>query len=528
MIILVMYYQTQKGTFMKKKKSWMRYSVIALVAILFSVLIAACKSPESPIPQEELQEDTHEPDIVYDVTYFGNTNTAGEAPVDTNKYSYGKDQVALQDRGNLYKVGYRFTGWNTKQDGTGKQYTENEETTMGDSRMELYAQWENVFPLISAGDGFSALITKEGKLYTTGRGANGRLGNGSTSSTDQHEFTEVKINGLVKSVSSGTDHSIAILQNGSIAGWGYGDWGKLGLNQDSTTAYAPSPPIFSGTSGSSNLGEVEYVSAGRYQTAVLTKNGEYWAAGSKSAGALGNGEPVGAVNREKVLQLIDRDVVSVAAGLNYVVLIKTNGSMWIAGEGANGKLGTGLTSNMPKLRENTAIDHSNLKVFAGKNNHTMILKKDYRVMAAGLNSSGQLGLGNTTSQYFFSPVLTDDGAELTDAEFVSLGDNHSLILKKDGTLWAMGKNSESQLGVNPPSGHTKAFMVLDRVAHVAAGNNHTLVIKEDGTLMAAGSNKYGQFGRPPAAANETSIWTTIDISKIVPPLEANQPQDPAL
>jgi alpha-tubulin suppressor-like RCC1 family protein len=394
---------------------------------------------------------------------------------------------------------------------------------MGDSRMELYAQWEEVFPRISAGDGFSALITKEGKLYTAGRGANGRLGNGSTASTDQHEFTEIKISGPVKMVSSGTDHSFAILQNGSIAGWGYGDWGKLGLNQDSTTAYLPSPPIFSGTSGSSNLGEVEYVSAGRYQTAVLTQYGEYWAAGSRSAGALGNGEPTSTVNREKVLQFIERDVVSVAAGLNYVVLIKKNGSMWIAGEGSNGKLGAGGTTNMPKLRENTAIDHSNLKVFAGKNNHTMILKNDNRVMAAGLNSSGQLGLGSTTSQYFFSPVLTDDGSELTDVESVSLGDGHSLILKKDGTLWAMGNNNDSQLGVNPPSGHTKAIMVLDRVAHVAAGTNHTLVIKEDGALMAAGSNRYGQFGRPPAKSGETSIWTTIDISKIVTPVESNQP-----
>jgi alpha-tubulin suppressor-like RCC1 family protein len=351
------------------------------------------------------------------------------------------------------------------------------------------------------------------------------LGEGAAASGDRHKFSPVattNIPSAVQSVCSGTDHSIALLIDGSIVGWGQGDQGKLGFNVEYGVFATPNTPNFVGTSGKTSLGIVKSISAGRNQTAILNKDGEYWAMGNKINGALGI--ETGTPNRETQLRYITNNVNSVATGLNYILLIKTDGSMWISGEGAYGKLGTSSTSNVPKLKENTAIDHNNLAVFAGKNNHSMVLKKDHRVMAAGANSHGQLGNGNTKQQEFWTVVIDDEKNELTGAATISLGENHSMILKNDGTLWAMGRNSELQLGTASTLNHLTAVKVLDDVAYVAAGYYHTLAVKQDGSLWAAGSNQYGQFGQ--TASSKNSVWTQIDISAITPPPVSTQPANP--
>ena len=46
------------------------------------------------------------------------------------------------------------------------------------------------------------------------------------------------------------------------------------------------------------------------------------------------------------------------------------------------------------------------------------------------------------SLLLLSPSLLRAG----DKKAVALGDNHALVLKTDGTLWAFGRNSYGQLG----------------------------------------------------------------------------------
>jgi uncharacterized repeat protein (TIGR02543 family) len=498
---------------MKKRQNRMRFLMAALTLVLTAVFAASCSSPVSPsgpgTPENKPQLYAN------DVTYFGNGNTAGEIPADTARYAYGKDPVTLAPRGDLYRVGYRFTGWNTKADGSGVLHQPGDKITMGKGPIQLYAQWEEVFPRISAGENFSTLITREGNLYTAGYNGSGRLGDGTNN--NRQEFTAVKTNiqEPVRSVSSGTDHSFAILQSGGIAGWGQGDYGKLGIEQDNAGSTVPQVPSFSSTAGTTFLGKIEYVSAGRNQTALLNDKGEYWAAGIKVNGALGNGLPVNNVNRERQFKFITNEVTSIAAGNNYILLIKKDGSMWLAGEGTNGKLGTAGTVNVSKLRKNTAIDNANLMVFAGKTGHSMVLQKDGRILSTGSNTYGQLGHGDALMETLFDPVINTEDTELTDVVFASLGESHSMVLKKDGTLWAMGRNSEFQLGISSTANQPKAVLVLENVAHVAAGYNHTLAVKEDGSLWAAGSNYYGQFGQK--TSNTNNPWTEIDISPIVSP-----------
>lgn len=78
----------------------------------------------------------------YRYIYIGNGNTGGKylSYDDTTKSSY-----VIKNSGNLVKTGYIFSGWNTKSDGTGKNYNVGESIdTSKQPNLVLYAQWKKV------------------------------------------------------------------------------------------------------------------------------------------------------------------------------------------------------------------------------------------------------------------------------------------------------------------------------------------------------------------------------------------------
>jgi len=84
-------------------------------------------------------------------------------------------------------------------------------------------------------------------------------------------------------------------------------------------------------------------------------------------------------------------------------------------------------------------------------------------------------------------------------KFVSAGENHTVVIKKDGTLWAWGSFDllglgDSVLGVNVDTSMPIQVGISNDWKNVSAGSSHTMAIKNDGTLWAWGSNGAGQLG----------------------------------
>jgi uncharacterized protein (TIGR02145 family)/uncharacterized repeat protein (TIGR02543 family) len=77
------------------------------------------------------------------VTYNGNGNTGGNAAIDSNKYETGDSVEVLGNTGNLIKIGYTFTGWNTKADGSGENYIAGFNYVMSRTSVTFYAKWAN-------------------------------------------------------------------------------------------------------------------------------------------------------------------------------------------------------------------------------------------------------------------------------------------------------------------------------------------------------------------------------------------------
>ncbi|GEM_PF-5840674 len=76
----------------------------------------------------------------YLVTYNGNGATDGAEPTDGHAYAAGAS-VTLLTKGSLTYLGYTFSGWNTKADGTGTAYAPGAIISMGAADLGLYAQW---------------------------------------------------------------------------------------------------------------------------------------------------------------------------------------------------------------------------------------------------------------------------------------------------------------------------------------------------------------------------------------------------
>ena len=93
----------------------------------------------------------------YTVTYDGNGNTGGTAPVDPNSpYNYNAT-VTVLGQGTLVRTGYTFTGWNTAANGSGTSYSPGAMFNIT-VNTTLYAQW------ISSNADLSNLTVSAGTL----------------------------------------------------------------------------------------------------------------------------------------------------------------------------------------------------------------------------------------------------------------------------------------------------------------------------------------------------------------------------
>ncbi len=81
-----------------------------------------------------------------------------------------------------------------------------------------------------------------------------------------------------------------------------------------------------------------------------------------------------------------------------------------------------------------------------------------------------------------------------------------------GAVGAWGRNNSGQLGIESSeevAPHPIQVASLKDVIAIAAGGNHSLALKRDGTLWAWGYNFYGQLGDGSADNRPTPVRVAI-------------------
>lgn len=90
----------------------------------------------------------------YQVIYDGNEHSGGAVPVDNNEYVTGANVTVLGNPGNLVREGYRFVGWSTSPKlGEGTIYNPEDEFTIENANVTLYAVWLQVHTVTYDGNG---------------------------------------------------------------------------------------------------------------------------------------------------------------------------------------------------------------------------------------------------------------------------------------------------------------------------------------------------------------------------------------
>ena len=177
----------------------------------------------------------------------------------------------------------------------------------------------------------SSLADDGDTVWTTGLGAQGQLGNGSTAS--RTSFGQVASLLGVDEVHGGREHVLALV-DGAVWAWGDGIKGATGLG---STAVRTMPTLVSGVATGTTT--VTNVSTGHYHSLALLSDGTVRSWGFNAMGQLGDGTTTKRLRPVTVAGL--STVTDIVGGRDMSYALLADGTVRAWGGGANGELGNG-------------------------------------------------------------------------------------------------------------------------------------------------------------------------------------------
>ncbi|MCY1018414.1 RTX toxin [Pyxidicoccus sp. MSG2] len=387
---------------------------------------------------------------------------------------------------------------------------------------------------IRAGENFTCALFNNGNVRCWGRNLQGQLGYGNTlpvgttASNLPHTAGDVPLLGTGTRLAVGGNHACALLSSGLVRCWGSNLYGQLGYN--STENVGDGEPISS--FGYVNLGgNAVKLAAGLEHTCALMDTQKVRCWGRNNSGQLGYGNTQNIGDNEQPWRAGDVDVggpvKDIVAGSGQTCALRTDGNVRCWGNGANGRLGYGSTTNVnnPASVGNVNVGGPVRQLAAGYN-HTCALLETGTVKCWGHNFYGQLGNGTAGSGYdVYTPTSDVNlGTPTTRAIQVVAGEQHTCALLDVGTVKCWGTASSGQLGygtstaqASPPA----ATVNLDgtSVYQLTAGASHTCALLSTGSARCWGSNASGQLGIGSTSNVGASNLPTEDV-KLSPPTPA--------
>jgi alpha-tubulin suppressor-like RCC1 family protein len=114
-------------------------------------------------------------------------------------------------------------------------------------------------------------LTGNGEIYSWGYNEYGELGHGDTSTGPK---PPIKIEGILSGVkivkiAAGSDHTLAISDNGTLYSWGFNSDGQLGSGSESICEMSPKKIVFKGRPQT----KVISAAAGMFHSAAVTVDG---------------------------------------------------------------------------------------------------------------------------------------------------------------------------------------------------------------------------------------------------------------
>jgi alpha-tubulin suppressor-like RCC1 family protein len=191
------------------------------------------------------------------------------------------------------------------------------------------------FASVSAGSNHTVAIKLDGSVWTWGSNTRGQLGDGTT--TDRS--TPVQVGEGFASVAAGGTHTLAVKTDRTLWAWGDNSSGQVGDGTGPRLTPQTTPVRI-------GVGYVSVAAGGMHSLAVMM-DGTLWGWGANNRRQATGAPSADFYASPERTWVASDEVVSVAAGGFHSVAVRTDGSLWAWGLNDHGQLGDGAATGYP-------------------------------------------------------------------------------------------------------------------------------------------------------------------------------------
>ena len=347
---------------------------------------------------------------------------------------------------------------------------------------------------VCCGGQHAAVLTRDGDVYTWGRGGFGRLGHGDVRSLKAPRLVRGGLAGVVcAQVACGFAYTAAVSRDGALYTWGAGENGRLGLGDvddrhepSLVEALWPRRPL-----RRVNAGSVHTCALGVDGVAYSFGKHEYTGHGA-AADVLAPRPLAGAFGGRAV-----REISVGPGGYHTVALVSPSAAVWQS-TSASDSPGTFFLRDARRVRAPRPW---------------FLPRSD--VYTWGHNRVGQLGYSNSEvvprnveGAYFLPKPQLVESLRRVNVKQVVAGWGHSAVLTAQGQVFICGRNYQGQLGLGDPDGfpqnerghpYQAKFCTVEEleqkhVMQIACGGEHSVALLKNGEVYTFGAGNKGQLG----------------------------------
>jgi len=349
---------------------------------------------------------------------------------------------------------------------------------------------------LSLSDGHACFVADSGAVFCWGANPKGQLGTGASGPSQMSPVSVVGLAGPAVEAAAGgvldDGHSLALLPNGVVDGWGSNVQGQLG-DGSQTDRLSPTPPAWTGAVARAVRTSFSHTCAILADATVRCWGGNFYDQAGVPGGAV--------IVPTPTLVPLPVNAVDLSLGGYFGCALLADASVACWGQNDNLELGnTGPDSTTPALVAGLGA----VRAIGLGYRHACALLQSGGVRCWGDDSSGQLGPGAT------APSAVPVAVTGLTGTITSLcgGSAHTCALSQAGAVQCWGWNYVGELGDGTTTDSASPVAVVGLgagVAEIACGGEFTCARLAAGGVRCWGGNYNGELGDGTAQNRSTPV-----------------------